>query len=172
MILKNSKVLLVTLSLIALALLSILALGVYNIRFKNKETSELLNLADHAAETGILIQSIRAAQNNSGQDIEAFDNLALAGDKIVPLIESIEGAGRALGLDTSILSVGKIEDKKSADPPIVRIVMETQGAWAPTLSFLRAIESLPYRVMIDESSLSKEEVGWRSRVILSLYSFD
>lgn len=172
MILRNSKVLLITLSLISLALLSVLILGVYNIRFKNKETSELLNLVDRASEVGIIIQSIRAAQNDAGPDLEAFDNMVLTSDKLVPLIESIEGAGQALGLETSILSVAKIEDKKSAEPPLVRIVMETTGPWAQTLSFLRAIESLPHRVLLDESNLSREEVGWRSRIILSLYSFD
>lgn len=172
MILKNSKILLVVLSLISLILLSVLVLGVYNIRFKNKETSELLNLADNAARIGVLVQSIRAAQNDAALDIEAFDKMVLAGDKIVPLIESIEGAGRALNLDTSILSVGKVEDKKSTSPSLVRIVMEARGSWAQNLAFLRAIESLPHRVLLDEASLSKEDTGWRSRIILSLHSFD
>ena len=118
-------------------------------------------------------------QKNAAEDIAAFDSLTLSGDNLVPLIEDIEGAGQTLGLDTKIVSVGKIEDKKSVEPDIIRIVMETQGSWAPTLSFLRAIESLPHRVMIDESILSRDEIGpagngasWRLKIVLSLYSFD
>lgn len=172
MIFRNSKLPLTILSLVSASLLVVFTLGIYNIRVENKETRELLDLADHVAEVRILAQSIRMVQNDAEQDLEAFDDLVLSGDKLVSLIESIEGAGRALGLDTNILSVGKIEDKKSVEPDVVRIVMETQGPWASTLSFLRAIESLPHRVMIEESSLSKEEVGWRSRIVLSLYSFD
>ena len=164
--------LLIILSLVTIVLLAVLAMGVYSIRVTNKEASRLTNLADHAAETEILVQSIRAVQNDAAEDIEAFDNLVLADDKLVPLIESIEGTGRALGLETSILSVGKIEDEKSAESPLVRIVMETQGPWAETFSFIQAVESLPHRVILDESSFSKEETGWRSRIILSLYLFD
>ena len=86
---------------------------------------------------------------------------------------------RALGLDTSIVSVSKIEDKKSVEPDIIRIVMETRGSWVQTFSFLSAIESLPHRVMIEELGLSRVEASpagngasWRLRTVLSLYSFD
>ena len=172
MIFKDSKPLLVILSLISIVFLTVLILGVYYIRDKNEKTSELLNLVDHAAEVEILAQSIRTVQDDLAEDITAFDNLVLSSDKLVPLIEEIEKAGRTLSLETNILSVEKIEDKKSIEPDMIRIVMETQGPWALTLSFLRAIESLPHRVMIEESSLSREEVGWHSRIVLLLYSFD
>ena len=176
---NNSKLLLAILSLISIMLLTVLILGTYNIQLKNKAASKLLNLADEAAEAKILSQSVRMIQKNAAEDIAAFDSLTLSGDNLVPLIEDIEGAGQTLGLDTKIVSVGKIEDKKSVEPDIIRIVMETQGSWAPTLSFLRAIESLPHRVMIDESILSRDEIGpagngasWRLKIVLSLYSFD
>lgn len=172
MTLNHSKWLLIILSLISMIILAVLILGVYNIQAKNKEASVLLNLADHAAKARTLAQSIRMMQNNAAKDIAVFDNLTLSGDKLVPLIESIEGVGRTLGLDTKIVSVGKIEDKKSLEPDMIRMVMETQGPWAPTLSFLRAIESLPHRVMIDESSLSRVEVGWRLRTAFSFYLFN
>ena len=172
MILKNSKLLLITLSLISIIFLVVLIWETYNIQTKNKGASELLNLADQTAEVSVLAQSIRMIQNNATEDTKAFDDMTLSNDNLVFLIESIEGIGQTLSLDTNILSVGKIEDKKSIEPDIVRIAMETQGAWSPTLSFLRAIESLPHRVMIDESSLSKNETGWRLKIILSLYSFN
>ncbi|MEX2013479.1 MAG: hypothetical protein WD897_01000 [Parcubacteria group bacterium] len=172
MIFKNSKLLLITLSFISVILLTILILGAYNIQLKNKEASELLNLADESAEARTLAQSIRTTQENAVEDLTAFDSLVLSGDRLVPLIDNIERAGRTFGLDTNIVSVAKIEDKESIEPDMIQVVMETQGSWAPTLSFLRAIESLPHRVMIEESSLSRVEVGWRSRIVLSLYSFD
>ena len=169
---NHSKLLAIMLWLISIVLLAVLTLGVYSIRVKNKGTSELLNLADETVEREILAQSIRMLQNNAQEDLAAFNNFVLSGDKLVSLIESIEETGRTLGLDTEIVSVGKIEDKRSIEPDIIRIVIESQGSWAPILSFLRAIESLPYRVMIDESGLSKVEIGWRSKIILSLHSFD
>ena len=72
MISNHSKSLLVILSLISTVLLAVLVLGVYDIRAKNKETSELLNLADHAAESATLAQSIRTIQNEAEQDLEAL----------------------------------------------------------------------------------------------------
>ena len=172
MIFNNSKLSLTILALVSLVLLAVLVLGAYDIQAKNRKASELLNLANQAAEASTLARSIRMMQDSAAEDLAAFDNLTLSDDKLVPLIEGIERMGRALGLDASIISVGKIEDKKSVEPDVIRIVMETQGSWTPTLSFLRAIESLPHRVTIEESSLSKAEVNWRSKIVLSLYLFD
>ena len=175
----NSTLPLVTLAFISVVLLVVLVLGAYNIQSKNQKVLKLLALADEAAESRTLAQSIRVLQNNAAEDLMAFDNLTLSDDKLVPLIENIEGMSRALGLDTSIVSVSKIEDKKSVEPDIIRIVMETRGSWAQTLSFLSAIESLPHRVMIEELGLSRVEASpagngasWRLRIVLSLYSFD
>lgn len=172
MMFKNSKPLLFILSLVSLTLLAVLVMGTYSIQLKNKEASELLNLADSDAETRILAQSILTVQSSAAEDLAAFDGFVLSDNNLVPLIESIEGVGRVLGLDTNIISVGKTEDKKSAELGMIRMVMETQGSWAQTLSFLRAIESLPNRVVIDELGFSKAEVGWRLRIVLSLYSFN
>ena len=172
MISKNLKFLLVLLLLVALALLAALALGIYSIQAQNKKTSELLQLADQAVEVSILAQSIRIAKNNAVDDLEVFDRITLSNDTLVPLIEKIEETGQTLGLETKIISVSKIEDKKSIEPDIVRIVIEAQGAWGGAFTFLHAIESLPNRVMIDESILSKVGDGWRLRITLVLYSFD
>ncbi|MEX2013732.1 MAG: hypothetical protein WD896_00050 [Parcubacteria group bacterium] len=172
MIKDSSKLLLTMLSLFALVLLAVLVLGVYDIQRKNKEASALLHLADKATRTRVLAQSIEAAQENASGDLAAFDSLTLSSDKLVPLIDSIEAAGRMLNLDTDIVSVDRTEGKGSSEPDIIHIVIEAQGPWAQALSFLRAIESLPHRVVIEGSNLARAEVGWRLRVALSLYSFD
>lgn len=119
-----------------------------------------------------LARSMRMIQDEAGGVLEAFNKLVLTSDKLVPLIESIEKTGRGLGLDTSILSVAKTENTGSGEPDVARIVIETQGPWAGVLSFLRTVENLPHRVMIEESSFSRAEVGWRSRIVLALYLFD
>lgn len=172
MITKNSKLFLITLSLIFLVFLAVAIFGFFDIKAKNKKISELLNEADRVSETGDLAQSIRTIQMNAEKDLVTLDKLVLTNNKLVPLIESIEEAGQELGLETKIISVGKVEDKKSLGPSTIRITLETQGPWAPTLSFLRAIENLPLRVIIDESSFSKVDVYWRLRITLALHSFD
>ncbi|MBI2086748.1 MAG: hypothetical protein HYT69_01075 [Candidatus Zambryskibacteria bacterium] len=171
---NNSKILLFALSLVSIILLGVLYLGAYGIWTKNKETSKMLALADEVEREAILTQSIRMTKNTAATELEQLDNLVISDSKLASLIEKIEQAGSSFGLNISILSVGKVEDKKAkpVEPHLVRIVMETAGPWAPTLAFLRAIETLPYRVMIEESSIYREEIFWRSKIILSLNSFN
>ena len=170
MTLRNSKIFIVVLTLISLSLLGVLILGIYVVQVKNNEISELLNTADSVTETRILAQSIRTAQRNALEDIQAFDNIVISEDKLVLFIESIEESGRALDLETNIISV---EDKEeSPDVHLINIVIESDGTWTSILSFLRTVENLPNRVMIDKASLYKEGSSWRSRFVLTLYSFD
>jgi len=172
MIYKNSKLSLLVFSLILIMLLATTSFAIYDIKEKNKEISALSNEADRVTEARSLVQSIKVAQKSAATELEDFNNLVLSRDKLVFLIEDIEKMGRALGLDTNIVSVGKLEDTKSKKSDVIRIVIETQGSWAPTLSFLRAIESLPHRVMIEETSLSKVETNWNLKITLTLYLFD
>lgn len=172
MILKNSKSLLVVLSFVSMALLALIAFGIYDIKIKRQEVSRLRDQSDRIISITTLARSVKVIQNEVATDIKAFNGLLLVGDKLVSLIEDIEGIGRKLGLDANILSVGKVGDSQSGGPNIIRIVLETQGSWAETLSFLRTIEHLPHRVVIDELSFSKEEAAWHSRIVFSLYSFD
>ncbi|PIP55798.1 MAG: hypothetical protein COX06_01335 [Candidatus Zambryskibacteria bacterium CG22_combo_CG10-13_8_21_14_all_42_17] len=172
MITNNSKFSLTVLILIAAALFTVLILGAYNIYSKNEKSKELLNSVNQTAETRTLDRSIKSVQNNAAKDLITLNNFIFSDDKLVSLIESIEGAGQAFGIDASIVSVGKIENKDNIGSSMVRIIIDTQGHWSGTLAFVRAIENLPYRVMIDESSLFRNEDGWRSRIVLSLHIFD
>ena len=168
----HSKSLLIMLSLISVVLLAALTLGVYYVRAQNQETSEMLNIVDQATEVETLTQSIRMIQNSSAEDITALDGFVLSSEKLVSLIEEIEGVGRAVGVDVDILSVEKVENKKTNEQSTIRLSMETHDTWASTLAFIRAMESLPHRVMVEGSTLSREETDWRSRLVLSLYLFD
>ncbi|MBI2674052.1 MAG: hypothetical protein HYX23_02100 [Candidatus Zambryskibacteria bacterium] len=172
MIFKNAKTWLILLSACSMILLTFLILEIYKTLRQNREATELINLADYDAKVGVLAQSIRIMQNSAKEDIALFDEITLSGDKLVSFIEKIEATGKILGLNVTIVSVEKLEDKKSAKPDTVRIIMETKGAWSPTISLLHAIESLPYRVMMDRLNLSKDETDWRLKINLSLYSFD
>ena len=182
MISNSSKLLLVViLSILLIVLSTVFIFVAYDVWSKNQKTSELLSQANHDAEVEVLVQSIRLVQNSAAEDIQAFNDMVLSSDKLVVLIENIEGAGRALNLDINISSVGNVEEKKpvaetgsknATQPHMISISIETQGSWASTLSFLRAIESLPHRVMIDGVTLSKGETRWQSRINLSLYLFD
>jgi len=171
MIFKNSKVIIGFFSLVFLILLAVIIFGVSDIRSKNQETSILLNEARQVTEAGGITQSIKMIQANSREEITALDELVFTNDKLVSLIESIEEKGKVLKLDTKIASVER-KESATADPDLIRMVVEAGGSWSATSAFLHALESLPYRVMIDESSLLRTPEDWRLRVTFSIHSFD
>ncbi len=172
MIFKNSQFIIVMFSLVFLVLLSVIVFGIYDIRSKNQETSLLINEARQVTEVGGLTQSIKTIQANSRKDIIAFDELVFTNDKLVSLIESIEEKGRGLKLDTSIVSVERKEGESPSEPDLIRMVVEAEGSWSSASAFLHALESLPYRVMIDESRLIQNQEGWHLKVAFSIHSFD
>ena len=169
---KSSKVLLLILSLVALLLLAFLSLDVYNIRLKNKETSRLLNQVEQATMERTLFQAVRTLQETGTVEIEAFNNLILTDERLVPTFESIEKAGRALGLKTAITSVDKVDGANGGGPQQINLSIETEGTWAGSLAFLHAVESLPHRVIMNDVDFSKRGELWLSRINISLYSFN
>lgn len=170
MTLKNTKLLISVLAFVAIALSCLVFLGMRKTRIQNEETSLLLISADEIAAESAALQSIRAARVTSKIEIEEFESLVLTDEKLVGAIESIENAGRRLGLSTDTVSVqNEVEDSSTHNK--VNLMVETEGDWEPTMQFLKAVESQPYRVMIDEVHFQKEEGVWLSRIGLSLYIF-
>ena len=169
---NRSTTLLILSGLGAPFLLVVGGLVIYNVRVKNEETSKLLNATSDVIKENLLSESLRAIQHDRASDIEAFEALVLTRDKLASLLESVEKAGKTLGLDTRIVSVDQVEGDKSIEPHMVRVTVEGTGPWTPTLAFLRVMENLPHRVTIESSKLSKENSNWNLRVVLLLYLFD
>lgn len=172
MTLTSSKIKLTSLSLLALILVLLVFWAIYQIRAENEETSRLLNTVNQAAQNELQAKAVRVLQDTALAEIEAFEDFALSDDRIVAVIENIESAGEALGLDTKIVSVEKIEEGSANEPQRIHLVIESLGSWGRNFSFIRAIENLPHRIFIEDVSLSKEETQWLSRIKLSLYSFN
>ncbi len=167
----GTKIRLALLSTVALAFCLLLVYVFINIRAENRETAQLSSLTAQSEQEEAATSAIRELRSSAGAEIEAFEQLTLSNERLVPLIESIENMGRALKLSLKIASVEK-QDGGEGAPQIIRMVVEAEGGWSGTFSLLRGIEALPYRVMIDSVSLSKEDGGWKETVTLSLHSFN
>ena len=168
---KDSKILLTISTLTFLVLLGLVAFAVYEIEKRNKETAILVDEARRVSVTGGTIQAVKVIQSNAKEELEAFDELVLVGDKLVPLIDKIERSGRELGLETSTASVERIVGE-GAEPDLIRLTIEADGSWSGGFAFLQALENLPTRVMISDSSLNRTGDGWHLKVVLLLHSFD
>ncbi len=169
----NTKFSLILMAFVTLILMGILGFGLWQIKTKNNQASELLHEAEHLAEVDVLTQFIQTVQAEAGQSLRTFDSLTLSSAKLVSFIESIEGVGKELGLEVKIVSVDRVEVKDSPEPPTFKIAIDTSGSWQGNFSYLAAIESLPTRVMVESINLSKaEEKGWQSRIVVLVHSFD
>lgn len=171
MIFNNSKSALIFLSITVLVLALGTAFAVHRIYSENKESSELLNEASEIEKNEILSQSLRTIENSNREDFEALDKITLTDEDLVSLIETIEDAGSALRLKTSIGSVDKVGEGSEGEHQKIRISVESSGSWTGNFSFLKAIENLPYRVMFESVSFDKLEGAWESNIVFSLYSF-
>lgn len=169
MINKNTQI---RVGVLALGALALLALFILDMRRLSSENAEIVRLLTEYAEIESeesAVHSIKSLKASSAADIEALEALALNDERIVPLIESIEEAGRVLELELKIVSVDK--DKEDASPQLIRIVIEASGTWDSAFALTQAVESLPHRVMIESVSLTKMENVWRERISISLNSF-
>ena len=144
--------------------------SIYSIRGKNNETSKLLNTSREADTIEVRAKAVRALRSELTEEFEIFKELVLSEDKIVDLIEIIEGAGVSLGVETKVVSVAKVEAKNQS-AKIIKMIVETNGSWALTLAMSQALESLPYKVTVEEVSINKEGSEWSSRTALLLNYF-
>jgi hypothetical protein len=163
---KDTIVKIVLLALAALALLTLLAFDLLNIRSKNREAAQLLSETEELNRGDVAAQSIRILKDANQEEIEIFESLTSPG--VVAVIESLEKAGRALGLETEIVSVEDV----SGESKKIRIVIEGEGSFSGAYSLVKAVESLPQKVMLEGATLSKGASEWKARVEFSLYSFD
>lgn len=172
MLLLNTKSRLILLSLFSLVLLALLIWAVLKVRSENQETSRLSGLAEKSVREEVTLESIRALRESSEVEIEAFEKLMLTDSRLVSVIESLESVSRSLSLDTEVVSVAKEGEVAPNEAQKIKIVIESEGSWRSLFSLMKAIESLPQRVMLEEESLTKTGSLWQGRVILSLYSFN
>ena len=167
---KNSRLTMIIMVPAVLIFVALFIASIYSIRGKNNETSKLLNTSREADTIEVRAKAVRALRSELTEEFEIFKELVLSEDKIVDLIEIIEGAGVSLGVETKVVSVAKV-DAKNQSPKVIKMIVETNGSWPLTLAMSQALESLPYKVTVEEVSINKDGGEWSSRTVLLLNYF-
>ncbi len=162
-----TKTILISLCLLVLTLIVVLVFGLYKIRAQSEEVVSLENKAESLGQMDNIAQSVRSIRNSSGANLSRLDNLIVSQKKVVSFIEMVEGLGGQMGLLTKTLSV-------NTDETTVRIALETDGSWARSMNFIQALENLPYKVVLDETTMaySAESKSWHTNIIIVLPFFD
>src|SRR3989344_6641133 len=167
---KNSRLTMIIMVPAVLIFVALFIASIYSIRGKSKEASKLLNTSREAETIEVRAKAVRALRSELTEEFEIFKELVLSEDKIVDLIEIIEGAGVSLGVETKVISVAKV-DAKNQSPKVIKMIVETNGSWPLTLAMSQALESLPYKVTVEEVSINKDGGEWSSRTALLLNYF-
>ena len=169
MMLSNSKLRTYTIFLADMILIAVFVWALLSIKIQNAETKTLLQATENAGKEERLALNVRHLKATAGTEIEAFEERMLMEENVVSIIESIESAGKDLGVALEILSVDKVEGEK---PQKLNISLEAKGSWDSIFSFIRSVESLPQRVSVENIDLHKEGSGWRIQLSFTLLTFD
>lgn len=166
---KDSKLTIIILALISLALLVLLGLDIRNIKTEGEETSRLLNSVDEVSGEEVVNRSIVSLQSELAEELDSLAEIAVADKEVVSVIERVESAGKELGLKTEIATVEKIEGESASR---IKITVESEGAWGASFALLQAIENLPYLTKVERAQMSRNESNWRTSITFSLPLFE
>jgi len=181
-----TKSVIVLLGLVSVILCGIIFFGFNYIKNKSISTSDTIRKVEESSNNSILVQSINSTGSNSANELDKLENLALSQEKLVNFIETLEGLGRSMNLNINIVSVDSEPGKSVDNPDKIHFRIEASGSWSGTMQFLHALESLPYRTMINNSNLTilngsenlsssstttAQKRSWKLSTDLSVYSF-
>ena len=162
----------VSISLTVILLLGLNGWGIYHIRTLTQKSSELLNSANQVAQENSEAKTIRTLKESVGGEGAALQVVALTESGVVRVIESVESVGRALGLETEIISVDKSAEKTTAPLQKIRLSLNSVGSWGNNFSFLNAVENLPHKIVIERAAFSKNEPDWRLQLTMVISTFE
>ena len=168
---KNSYTATIFFSAAALVLFGLLGWSFYHIAGEHRQSVEYLRQEGESAAEERAFQALRRIQTSAEEDLAAFESAVFSQDKLLPVIEPLENAGRTLGLKTEISSVEKT--LPDAGPLGFLISIDSEGSWKGAFAFLQAVENLPYRVVFKEASLAKKKEGpWRAYFTIFMPAFE
>lgn len=101
---------------------------------------------------------MRSIQIEQADELAVIDKTAVSRAGLVNVVELIENTAKDLSLDHNISSIKDDPKQKS----YVHLTIETNGAWEPTMRFLRLLGTLPYQVVVEDSSLNVVDGKWQS----------
>jgi hypothetical protein len=157
MILKKRFIIMLSaFSALVLAFAALLYFLFTDIKGSNDRISSLAStLSFETGKQEYLLSTGRTIQN-ANSEISTIGNSIVPSDGEVAFIENIEALARADGLTVSIdsLAIDGSDLLHSAGMEQLSVKLKTHGSFAGTHRFLAETESLPFKVAIDQASLS------------------
>lgn len=159
------------LSLLLLLLSAALIVSLWSLRGIGLEAARLNAEADALSGNDSWTMGVRQIQSESAGDLKTLEEAKLSRTELVSLIETLEQAGKSMGLKVSFSSITAEGELSSSTPQTLKIVVDTEGTWRGSLAFVRLLQSLPTKASIETLTLSLSNQTWRSGTTLRVTVF-
>lgn len=157
----NKKILIV-LGLVIIALCVFYFVFFMKIKSKNEHISLLEQDLSLQNKKQDYVFVMRKMVQNADTQIRQINDSIIQQDGEVHFIETLESLARESGITISIDSISVENDPAFADSEItsLKVKAKTEGSWSGTYVFLTQLESMPYKIKIDNFGLVslKEDV--------------
>ena len=154
---KLNKKIVITLGVACvLSLFVVQYLLLIDIKNKNEKFDFIKNELSDQTEKRNHIDSMQKMLQDSNSDISLLNGSIVQSDGDVKFIESLESMAQKNGLEIKMDSLSVEEDKTLSKGGLVflKIKASVKGGWSGMYSFLTQLESMPFKIRIDNFFLS------------------
>ena len=132
---------------------------------KSAAVAALQNQINAKTETASRIATTRTALSEIAEDEAIVRDYFVPETGVVAFINSLEGRGRALGTDISVLSVSN--DTKGSARPVLAFALSIKGTFDAVMRTVGSIEYAPYDIEVTTLSVGQDaENSWHANVKL------
>ena len=148
--------------IIILLILNLIVFGLYfylylNTKQIDKEVFMKLSQIKLEINRDERLQSLKDLLGKTKDQRDKISNIFVRSDGSVEFIEMIESLGRTAGVKLEIESVGvdAFKNKIASSTEYFRLSVKSEGSWINVMHLLTLLEEMPFKVLIDNVSLSK-----------------
>jgi Tfp pilus assembly protein PilO len=156
---------LIILAVLTLAVASGYFLLFAEIRNTNRNISRLAGEADIVAQQSTTLRTLQSIVEITREDRAGINTFFLTEQEIVDFLEVIEGLREDTGASINVRSIGEGETLTNTLTKELHLNVTAEGSWEAVYHFLALLESLPYRiklqqVQLSDSSTTTDEPSW------------
>lgn len=143
--------------LACLAALSCFVFLLWSIKSANEHIS---TLANEIAQEGKREELLKSTKNSAAETASLrakLDNFFIAPDGVVSFLEFVDGLGGVSKVGLEITNLG-LEDVAGSPVPseLLRLQIVAGGSWEGIYHFLSLLESIPYKMRLEDAALQKQ----------------
>jgi hypothetical protein len=139
--------------------LTLLLLRISEARVQASEAyAEALSLTGNDSWT----KGVKMIRSESTGDLATLGDVSITQPELIGLIESLEEIGKKMGLKVTFSSIASEATGSSTTPTTVKMVVDTEGAWAASLAFVNLLQNLPVKSSIEGTSINLSKQVWRT----------